>query len=250
MSGKRIGAEAVAEKGWLGAHRWLILRRLTQSAILALFLLGPLAGIWIVKGNLNYSYTLDLCADRSLRRAAVAADRPCAGNAGAGRGGDRAGLLPAGRRARLLQLGLPGQCRHRRRRLAARPPRHQGQRPPAASDALLDTGGDAARFGGEWGRAVGTGQPGVDAAPRPDFRPRRGVDRGPRGLPVRPVRDEPRLVRPPVPGWRLLQPARPLEPAARARRQAQRLQRLHGLLRGLSGTSQPSGAEGRQGIGP
>ncbi len=60
MSGKRIGAEAVAEKGWLGAHRWLILRRLTQSAILALFLLGPLAGIWIVKGNLNYSYTLDL----------------------------------------------------------------------------------------------------------------------------------------------------------------------------------------------
>ena len=46
MSGKRIGAEAVAEKGWLGAHRWLILRRLTQSAILALFLLGPLAGHW------------------------------------------------------------------------------------------------------------------------------------------------------------------------------------------------------------
>lgn len=60
MSGKRIGAEAVAEKGWLAAHRWLILRRLTQSAILALFLLGPLAGVWIVKGNLNYSYTLDL----------------------------------------------------------------------------------------------------------------------------------------------------------------------------------------------
>lgn len=59
MSGLRPGAEAVAEKGWLKAHRWLILRRLTQLAILALFLLGPLAGIWIVKGNLNYSYTLD-----------------------------------------------------------------------------------------------------------------------------------------------------------------------------------------------
>ncbi|MCL2523224.1 MAG: quinol dehydrogenase ferredoxin subunit NapH [Betaproteobacteria bacterium] len=59
MSRKRIGAEAVAEKGWLAAHRWLILRRLTQLGILALFLLGPLAGIWIVKGNLNYSYTLD-----------------------------------------------------------------------------------------------------------------------------------------------------------------------------------------------
>ncbi|WP_412478776.1 quinol dehydrogenase ferredoxin subunit NapH [Azonexus sp. IMCC34839] len=56
---KRIGAEAVAEKGWLKAHRWLILRRLSQLSILILFLLGPLAGIWIVKGNLNYSYTLD-----------------------------------------------------------------------------------------------------------------------------------------------------------------------------------------------
>ncbi|PKO35141.1 MAG: quinol dehydrogenase ferredoxin subunit NapH [Betaproteobacteria bacterium HGW-Betaproteobacteria-7] len=59
MSAKRPGAEAVAEKGWLRAHRWLLLRRLTQLGILALFLLGPLAGIWIVKGNLNYSYTLD-----------------------------------------------------------------------------------------------------------------------------------------------------------------------------------------------
>jgi len=59
MSGKHIGAEAVAAKGWLRAHKWLILRRLSQFGILALFLLGPLAGIWLVKGNLNYSYTLD-----------------------------------------------------------------------------------------------------------------------------------------------------------------------------------------------
>lgn len=56
---KRIGAEAVEVKGWLKAHQWLMLRRLSQLAILTLFLLGPLAGIWIVKGNLNYSYTLD-----------------------------------------------------------------------------------------------------------------------------------------------------------------------------------------------
>ena len=55
---KRIGAEAVEEKGWLGAHKWLLLRRISQLSILALFLLGPLAGIWNVKGNLNYSYTL------------------------------------------------------------------------------------------------------------------------------------------------------------------------------------------------
>ncbi len=59
MSNKqRIGAEAVEAKGWLGAHKWLLLRRFSQLSILSLFLLGPLAGIWIVKGNLNYSYTL------------------------------------------------------------------------------------------------------------------------------------------------------------------------------------------------
>ena len=57
---KRIGAEAVAAKGWLGAHKWLLLRRLSQLTILTLFLLGPLAGVWIVKGNLNYSYTLGI----------------------------------------------------------------------------------------------------------------------------------------------------------------------------------------------
>lgn len=56
---KKIGAEAVVEKGWLAAHRWLLLRRTSQLAILALFLLGPLAGVWIVKGNLAYSLTLD-----------------------------------------------------------------------------------------------------------------------------------------------------------------------------------------------
>ena len=61
MSNKqRIGAEAVETKGWFGAHKWLILRRLSQLSIQTLFLLGPLAGIWIVKGNLNYSYTLNV----------------------------------------------------------------------------------------------------------------------------------------------------------------------------------------------
>lgn len=53
-----VGADAVASKGWLAAHRWLLLRRLSQLGILALFLIGPLAGVWIVKGNLNFSYTL------------------------------------------------------------------------------------------------------------------------------------------------------------------------------------------------
>lgn len=57
-SGKGVGADAVAAKGWFGAHKWLLARRGSQLAILALFLLGPLAGLWIVKGNLSYSLTL------------------------------------------------------------------------------------------------------------------------------------------------------------------------------------------------
>lgn len=56
----RPGQSAIAAKGWLGAHRWLIARRLSQVAILALFLIGPLAGIWLVKGNLSASMTFDV----------------------------------------------------------------------------------------------------------------------------------------------------------------------------------------------
>ncbi len=54
----RVGADAIAAKGWFRAHGWLLARRASQLGILALFLLGPLAGIWIVKGNLSYSLTL------------------------------------------------------------------------------------------------------------------------------------------------------------------------------------------------
>jgi ferredoxin-type protein NapH len=53
-----IGADALAAKGWLGAHRWLLLRRLSQMCVLLLFLAGPWFGWWIVKGNLSSSLTL------------------------------------------------------------------------------------------------------------------------------------------------------------------------------------------------
>ena len=53
-----VGAEALLAKGWLGVHKWLLLRRVTQLTILAVFLLGPLFSVWIVKGNLAYSFTL------------------------------------------------------------------------------------------------------------------------------------------------------------------------------------------------
>jgi len=56
---RKTGANASDEKGWLASHKWLILRRTSQIAILALFLIGPLAGLWIVKGNLAYSLILN-----------------------------------------------------------------------------------------------------------------------------------------------------------------------------------------------
>lgn len=38
--------------------RWLAARRLSQLTVFALFLLGPWAGVWVVKGNLASSLTL------------------------------------------------------------------------------------------------------------------------------------------------------------------------------------------------
>lgn len=60
QNGKHPGADAIAGKGWWKAHQWLLLRRVSQLGILALFLLGPLAGLWIVKGNIASSLTLDV----------------------------------------------------------------------------------------------------------------------------------------------------------------------------------------------
>lgn len=55
---KRPGQDAIRDKGWWAAHRFLLLRRLSQASVFALFLLGPLAGLWLVKGNLTSSLTL------------------------------------------------------------------------------------------------------------------------------------------------------------------------------------------------
>ncbi len=57
---ERPGAEAVAAKGWLAAHRWLLLRRASQIFFLALFLTGPWFGVWITKGTLASSLTLGI----------------------------------------------------------------------------------------------------------------------------------------------------------------------------------------------
>lgn len=46
-------------RSWMQRNRWLLWRRVSQLSILGLFMLGPLAGIWIVKGNLSSSLILD-----------------------------------------------------------------------------------------------------------------------------------------------------------------------------------------------
>jgi ferredoxin-type protein NapH len=66
MTGNDMSATAIegratrVGRGFLLANKWLLLRRGSQLGILALFLLGPLAGIWIVKGNLSASETLSV----------------------------------------------------------------------------------------------------------------------------------------------------------------------------------------------
>jgi ferredoxin-type protein NapH len=54
----RVGAEALAAKGWWRTQRFLLLRRAVQLAVLTLFLAGPWFGGWVVKGNLASSLTL------------------------------------------------------------------------------------------------------------------------------------------------------------------------------------------------
>ncbi|MCA0404603.1 MAG: quinol dehydrogenase ferredoxin subunit NapH [Proteobacteria bacterium] len=52
--------EAEEKKGFWQAHRFGILRRLSQLFFLALFLTGPLFGLWIAKGTIASSMTLNV----------------------------------------------------------------------------------------------------------------------------------------------------------------------------------------------
>lgn len=56
---ENLGRDALQKKGWFGTYKWLILRRSSQVGILVLFLLGPWAGLWLLKGNLASSFILD-----------------------------------------------------------------------------------------------------------------------------------------------------------------------------------------------
>ena len=57
---KYAGQRARLQGGFLRANRFLIARRASQLFFLALFLSGPLFGVWITKGTLASSLTLDV----------------------------------------------------------------------------------------------------------------------------------------------------------------------------------------------
>ncbi len=54
------GVEARKQHGFLVANRWLIARRLSQLGVFLLFATGPWLGLWIAKGTLASSMTLDV----------------------------------------------------------------------------------------------------------------------------------------------------------------------------------------------
>ncbi len=55
----QVGTDAIKTKGYLGTYRLLVLRRVSQLATLALFILSPIAGVWLLKGNLSGSLILE-----------------------------------------------------------------------------------------------------------------------------------------------------------------------------------------------
>ncbi|MDD7568828.1 MAG: quinol dehydrogenase ferredoxin subunit NapH [[Actinobacillus] rossii] len=54
------GLEARQKLGWWRAYRFLILRRLSQLAIIVMFLSGPFLNVWILKGNYSASLLFDV----------------------------------------------------------------------------------------------------------------------------------------------------------------------------------------------
>ncbi|WP_312528015.1 quinol dehydrogenase ferredoxin subunit NapH [Paracoccus sp. (in: a-proteobacteria)] len=52
--------QGVQAHGVIRAHKWWFLRRITQILVLAIFMTGPLFGIWIAKGNFASSSLLGL----------------------------------------------------------------------------------------------------------------------------------------------------------------------------------------------
>lgn len=53
----RIAEKGASTRGFFARNRFLLLRRLSQATVFALFLTGPLFGLWIAKGTIASSMT-------------------------------------------------------------------------------------------------------------------------------------------------------------------------------------------------
>lgn len=54
----QVGTDAIKVKGYLASYRFLVLRRISQILALSLFIASPVAGYWLLKGNLTSSELL------------------------------------------------------------------------------------------------------------------------------------------------------------------------------------------------
>ena len=107
------GREALEKKGWWRSHRWLVLRRLCQFFVLGMFLSGPWFGVWILHGNYSSSLLFDtvpltdpLMTLQSLASGHLPATVALTGAV-------IITVLYAGRKAIILQLGLPAEPDYR-----------------------------------------------------------------------------------------------------------------------------------------
>ena len=75
-AGKRVGADALAEKGWFATYKWLLLRRCSQFAILALFLTGTTLSVPALTGAIM---TIGVSTANSILMVSFARQRLSAG---------------------------------------------------------------------------------------------------------------------------------------------------------------------------
>lgn len=124
---KDAGKAAVAQLGWWKAHRFLILRRLTQLSVLLAFWSGPFWDVWLFKGNLSGSVLFDVVP---FTDPLIAAQTLASGHwlqlqpDWSGGGG---WLICTDCPARVLQLGLPDEHGHRSGCLASSQTGHESE---------------------------------------------------------------------------------------------------------------------------
>ncbi len=108
------GREALEKKGWWRSHRWLVLRRLCQFFVLGMFLSGPWFGVWILHGNYSSSLLFDTVPlTDPLMTLQSLGQRSSACHGSTDWCGNYHRALRPGRKAIILQLGLPAEPDYR-----------------------------------------------------------------------------------------------------------------------------------------